>query len=421
MIELLAPAGSFESLSAAIKAKADAVYFGIGFLNMRAGGAKNFSLEEMPKVVKQCHSSKVKAYLALNSVIFDSDLPLMNEILEKAAKAKVDAVIVSDLAVIRKARELGLEVHISTQQNIANFEALKFFSQFTDRVVLARELNLGQIKNIKEKIIAENVKGPNGRLIEIECFVHGALCVAVSGRCFMSHFTSGKSANRGECVQNCRRAYNVTDDEGNKLKIENHFIMSPEDLSTIDFVDKLVEAGIDVFKIEGRARSADYVFETVNAYREALNAIQENRYSFELKKELHSRLERVYNRGFSSGHFLGQPLDSWSATYGSKATEQKRYIGVVKKFYRKISVAEILLEAGNLELNQDVMITGDTTGFFRQKVESIQVSNEAIQSAKKGALIALKVNERVRENDKLFVIEKPLHENNTHQLIQIDW
>ena len=403
-IELLAPAGDFSSLHAAIDAKADAVYLGIPFLNMRTASAKNFSVKELPKAVKLCHENNVKCYVALNSIVYDSESKLLENLLKQIKNAGADAVIASDFSVILKAGELGLSVHISTQKSISNFDSVKFFSQFSDRIVLARELNLGQVQKIIERIEKEKILGVSGNLIEIECFAHGALCIAVSGRCQMSEFTSNKSANKGVCLQNCRRPYTITDDEGKQLKIDNEFILSPNDLCTIDFLDQLIGAGIKVLKIEGRGRTADYVFEVVSAYREALDLIKQNNYTLEKRRELYSRLEKVFNRGFTEGYYMGRPLDFWSKTYGSKATERKIYLGKVLNYYQKVNAAEILFETRGLEVNSVIAFIGNTTGYFRQKVEEIQVSNNFVSRIEKGKRAALKVLKTVRANDKVYLI-----------------
>ncbi|MDP7115758.1 MAG: peptidase U32 family protein [Candidatus Woesearchaeota archaeon] len=406
MVELLAPAGNKESLAAAIKAGADAVYFGVKELNMRSLGSKNFELEELPKIVEQCHKKKVKTYLTVNSIVYDNETIKVDQLLKAAKKAKVDAIIASDFAVIQKANELGIPLHISTQCSVSNYDSLKFYAKFADNVVLARELTLKQIKNITTKIKKEKLKGVSGKEMKIECFCHGAMCISVSGRCFMSLFEYNKSANRGECLQSCRRAYKVTDlEEKKELKIENNYVMSPNDLCTIEILDKLVDAGIDIFKIEGRARSPEYVFTVTKAYRNALDAIEKSKFTEKLKKELFDSLKTVYNRGFSTGFFMGMPMGKWSGQYGSKATEKKVYVGKVTHYYPKPQVAEIKLEAGGINKGDEIAFTGPTTGFFRQKLEEMQVNHKPVAKLAKGNSVGIKVNERVRSNDKFFVIK----------------
>ncbi len=407
MVEILAPAGNHESLAAAIKAKADAVYFGIKGLNMRSLGSKNFDIKELDAIVKLCHKNKIKAYLTVNTIIYGNEFEKVDTILSAAKKAKIDAIIASDFAVIQKANEIGLSVHISTQCSVSNFEAVKFYAKFADNIVLARELTLEQIKSITTQIKKEKLKGANGELMKIECFVHGAMCISVSGRCFMSLYEHNKSANRGECLQSCRRAYKVTDLEENKeLKIENNYVMSPNDLCTIEILDKIVDAGINILKIEGRGRSVEYVFTVTQVYNEALKAIKAKKFTEKLKKELLEKLKTVYNRGFSTGFFMGMPIGKWSEQYGSKSTEKKVYVGKVLHYYPKVQVAEIKLEAEDIKKGDEIAFTGPTTGFFKQKLNEIQINHKPIDKAKQGQSIGIKVNEKVRINDKFFVIKK---------------
>ncbi len=414
-IELLAPAGDFESLNAAIKAGCDSVYFGIDHLNMRVLNTKNFTLEDIRKVAELCHENKVKCYLTLNTIIFDHDSRKMVEILKESKHSNVDAVICSDLSVIQEAYTLGIEVHVSTQMSISNYEAVKFLSHFSDRIVLARELTLPQIKYIKTRIIEDNLKGPHGRHLEIECFAHGAMCIAVSGRCFMSLFEFNSSANRGACLQSCRRSYKVIDMEENKeMILENNHVMSPEDLCTVEFVDLLINNGIDVLKIEGRGRSPDYVYTTTKCYRRAIDAVLNGKYNQEVKEELKNELSKVYNRGLSNGFYMGVPINSWSKAYGSKAVERKEQIGKVLNYFSNIQVAEIEIEKSEIKDTEDIGFSGDTTGWFRQKLEEIMIDGKSSNNAKQGQVFTMKIKDKVRKNDKVFkfikIEDKPIQE-----------
>ena len=398
----MAPAGNFECLRSAIKAGCDSVYFGVDELNMRVKGAKNFSLSELKKVKEICKN--VKCYLTLNSIIYDGELELLDKILEKVKQVGIDGVIASDQAVIQKCNKLGINVCVSTQKSISNIEAVRFYSKFCDRVVLARELSLEQIKKIKGLIVKEKIKGVSGRLMEIECFVHGAMCISVSGRCFLSLFEFGCSANRGECLQSCRREYLIKDVEENKeLKIGSNYILSPKDLCCIKFLDKL--DFIDVFKIEGRARAADYVYEVVKCYREGLDAISRNEFTDELKEELYDRLSKVYNRGFSDGFYFGKPLKEFSECYGSKATEVKEYVGKITNYFSKVKVAEIKVESSGFKVGDEICVIGKTTGYFKQSVLEIRDFNRKNVSEVKKGLFSFKVDERVREGDKVYLIK----------------
>jgi len=401
MTELVSPAGDWPSLRSAINSGCDSIYFGLKILNMRAG-AKNFDIGEIDKVAKVCHENNVKCYLTLNTIVYEDELDKIKKILKKAKSAGIDAVIAWDMSVIKEANKLRIPVHLSTQASVSNFEALKFYSSCVSRVVFARELNLEQIKGIKNKIIKNKLN------VEIEAFVHGAMCVSVSGRCFTSQFLFKKSANRGECLQPCRRSYKVTDiDTGYELELENNHVMSPKDLCTITFLDKLIDAGIDVFKIEGRNRSPEYVSVVTRCYREAINAIKQDAFDEKLKKRLVKELSTVYNRKFSSGFYLGLPTnDDWTTLYGSGATETKTYIGRVKNYFQKIGVAEILLEAGTLKLNNEILVIGNKTGVFRQKIKSMQISHKNSNQAGKGSRFAIKMNKKVRKNDKVFLMRK---------------
>lgn len=400
----MAPAGSFESLRAAIKAGCDSVYFGVDQLNMRSRSA-NFMFKDLIEVARVCREAGVKSYLTLNTLLYDHDMALMKKIVDAVKEAGVDSVIVSDFAAIQYARFQGVNVHISTQVSISNIETAKFFSQYSDKIVLARELSLPLVKKLHEEIIAQDVRGPSGELVEIEAFAHGAMCVAVSGRCHMSLFTDNASANRGACIQNCRKAYIVEDHEtGQKLKIDNQFVMSPEDLCTIDFLDKLIDAGVHTFKIEGRGRSPDYVYTVIKAYREALDSISDSTYSKEKIEKWFKDMKSVYNRGLSSGYYLGRHMKSWSGAYGSKATKEKIKLGRIKNYYKKAKVAFAELDSGELSLGDEILITGPTTGVVKGEVKSLMVDDDKVDIAKKGALITFSLGELVRPSDSLFKV-----------------
>ena len=372
-IEIMAPAGNFESLRAAIQGGANSVYFGVGHLNMRSHSANNFTVESLSGIVQICKEAGVKSYLTLNIVIYDEDIPAMHETIDAAVAAGVSAIIASDMAVILYARERGMEIHISTQLNVSNSESLRYHSKFADVIVLARELNLNQIREIKETIDREEIKGPSGEPLRLELFCHGALCMAVSGKCYLSLHEYNASANRGSCYQLCRRSYEVTDREtGRSFEVDNKYIMSPKDLSTIAFVDKIIDAGIRVFKIEGRARSAEYVKAVSAAYREAADAVCEEKYTPELILSLEKRVSEVFNRGFWDGYYQGAKLGEWSNVYGNKATKKKRYIGKVTNFFSNLSVAEVLIETGELKPGDEILIEGPSTGVLQHIVTEIR-------------------------------------------------
>lgn len=404
-IEIMAPVGSLESLAAAINAGAGSVYFGVEGLNMRSASSVNFSLADLKQIVETATASSVKTYLTLNTVLYDSDMEYMGKVLDAAAEAKISAVIVSDQAAMIAARERGLEVHLSTQLNISNVEALRFYSKWADVVVLARELELHQVRSIWETVQREKICGPSGKLIKIEMFVHGALCMAVSGKCYLSLHEAWKSANRGECRQICRRSYTVTDDEtGAQLRIDNKRIMSPKDLCTIEFLDKMIESGVRVMKIEGRARGAEYVSRTVAAYRKAADAIVEGIWSDELAKSLKTGLEEVFNRGFWGGYYLGHPLGEWSDSYGSAARRRKIYAGRVTNFFSKLSVAEVLLEGEGLKSTDDILVIGQTTGVVEQKAGTLRLEGpQEYDNVPKGSLAAFKAEMPVRRGDKVYI------------------
>ncbi len=404
-IEIMAPVGSFESLAAAINAGADSVYFGIEQLNMRAKSSNNFSTEDLKEIVKRCNENKVKSYLTVNTVIYDYDINLMKQIINIAKDAGISAVIASDQAVINYAYSQGVEIHISTQVNISNIETLKFYAHFADVTVLARELSLKQVKKISETIEKEQIKGPSGNLIRIEIFAHGALCMAISGKCYLSLHEQNSSANRGACLQTCRKPYIVTEKEtGFELEIDNEYIMSPKDLSTINFIDKILDAGVKVLKIEGRARPAEYVKTTVECYREAVDAVYENSYSQEKIDAWIQRLSTVFNRGFWDGYYLGRKLGEWSKDYGSKATKQKVFVGKVNNWFSKIQVGEFLLQAGELSVGDEIMIAGPTTGVIQTIAKEIRFDEKPVEKAAKGQVVSIPVKEKIRRSDKLYKI-----------------
>ena len=399
----MAPAGNFECLMAAIQGGADSVYFGVGRLNMRSHSANNFAPEDLQKVCDICREHGVKSYLTVNIVFYDEDLEDMRQALRSALQAGVTAVIASDMAAIAYARQIGLEVHISTQLSISNAESLRFYSQFADVVVLARELNLGQVKQISRTIEEEGIKGPSGRPLQIEMFCHGALCMAISGKCYLSLHEYGASANRGACYQICRRGYEVTDLEtGNRLLVDNKYIMSPKDLCTIEFMDKIIDAGVTVFKIEGRARSSEYVLAVTRAYRQAADAVMEGRYTPELASSLKEKLSTVFNRGFWDGYYQGARLGEWSEVYGNKATKTKTYVGKITNYFSKLSVAEVLVESGALKVGDSVLITGPTTGVIEYTVPEIRVDLKPVQEAVKGDLCSIPVAQHLRRSDKIY-------------------
>lgn len=414
-LEIMAPAGNFECLNAAIEGGADSVYFGVGRLNMRSHSANNFSPEDLPEIVRICRQYGVKTYMTLNIVLYDGDLASMREALDAAREAGVDAIIASDMAAIMYCREIGLEVHASTQLNVSNLEALRFYSRFADVIVLARELDLGQVRKIHEAIVEEGIKGPSGNPVRIEMFAHGALCMAVSGKCYLSLHAYGKSGNRGECYQICRRGYEVTDLEtGYKLNIDNKYIMSPKDLCTIEFMDKIIGAGVTVFKIEGRARSAEYVKRTASCYRRAADAVCDGTYTPEYASSLKDELSEVFNRGFWDGYYQGARLGEWSEIYGSHATRRKVYCGKVTNWYDRLGVAEILVESAALEVGADYIVIGATTGVFEGSVTELRVDLKPVQRAGKGDLCSIPVEFRddwkgerkLRRGDRLYLWEE---------------
>jgi len=392
-LEIMAPAGNFECLHAALQGGADSVYFGVEKLNMRSHSANNFKMTDLKEIVRICSEHGVKTYLTLNIVLYNEDIEDMKRTLEAAKEAGVTAVIASDMAAIMYARQLGVEVHISTQLSISNAEALRFYAQFADVIVLARELNLQQVKEIKAIIDRDNICGPSGRLVEIEMFAHGALCMAVSGKCYLSLHEYGASANRGSCFQICRRAYDVRDREtGAELTVDNKYIMSPKDLCTIEFMDKIIDAGVTVFKIEGRARSAEYVKRVASCYRRAADAVCEGRYTTELAAELKKELEEVFNRGFWDGYYQGARLGEWSEVYGSRATRKKVYSGKVTNWFGKLGVAEILIESRSLKVGDKILIIGPTSGCVEYTVPEIRVDLKPVQEASKGVFCSIPID-----------------------------
>lgn len=404
-IEIMAPVGSFDSLQAAINAGANSVYFGIQHLNMRAISSINFSQDDLVEIVRICKENNVRSYLTLNTILYDHDLKLMSNILRVAKDAGIDAVILSDQSAILEAHLLGLEVHISTQLNISNIATLKFYSQWADVIVLARELNLTQVKKIHEAIVKENITGPSGKLIKLEMFAHGALCMAVSGKCYLSLHENNSSANRGACQQTCRKEYIVTEKEsGYELEIDNEYIMSPKDLLTIHFLNKVVDAGIRVLKIEGRARPAEYVRTTVSCYDEAVKAVEDGSYGEEQISEWKQRLSTVFNRGFWDGYYLGRKLGEWSHSYGSQATKRKIYLGKGSNYFSKIKVAEFAIETGQLDIGDEILISGPTTGVINHIVEEIRVDNKKVATAVKGDKCSVAIPEQVRRADKLYKV-----------------
>lgn len=404
-IEIMAPAGSWESLSAAIKAGADSVYFGIEKLNMRSKSSSNFTTDDLREIVRICKKNNVKSYLTVNTILYDEDIELMKKIIDVAKEVEISAIIAADIAAMMYANEIGVEVHLSTQLNISNTEALKFYAQYADVVVLARELNMNQVKMVYENITKENILGKKGELIKIEMFCHGALCMAVSGKCYLSLHEKNVSANRGACNQICRRGYHVKDKESEiELDIDNEYIMSPKDLKTIGFVDQMIEAGVRVFKIEGRARGAEYVKTVVSCYQEAIESTLNGTFSDQKVQEWDTRLSKVFNRGFWNGYYLGQRLGEWSKNYGSEATHKKIYVGKVTNYFHKLGVAEFLLEAQSLEVGDEILITGETTGAYEDTVKEVRVKLEPVQKVEKGTYFSMKTNELVRRNDKLFKI-----------------
>ena len=405
--EIMAPVGSRESLAAAIQAGAGSIYFGIGQLNMRSHSANHFTIEDLKEIAETCNERGIKTYLTVNTVIYGEDINAMREIIDAAKAANITAVIVSDVAVMVYCRQVGMEVHLSTQLNISNIEALKFYAQFADVAVLARELNMEQVTEIYRQIEEQDIRGPRGELVRIEMFCHGAFCMAISGKCYMSLHDSNRSANRGQCTQICRRSYTVTDNEtGNQLEIDNKYIMSPKDLKTIRFIDKMMKAGVRVFKIEGRARGPEYVYEVVTCYKEAIQSVLDGTYTEEKKDKWDERLSTVFNRGFWDGYYQGQRLGEWTKNYGNKATEKKVLVGKVMKYFSKLGVAEIAVEASEIEKEQNMLITGPTTGIMKFDASEIRYELKPVEKAEKGWRVSVPVPDKVRPNDKVYKLLK---------------
>ncbi len=405
--EILAPVGSYESLSAALNAGCNSVYFGVEQLNMRARSSTNFTLEDLAEITIKCKQYGVKTYLTINTVLYDHDIALMRNIVNRAKECGVSAVIASDHAVMAYAKKIGMPIHISTQANVTNIDTIEFYAAFADVMVLSRELTLRQVKNIVEEITRRDIKGPSGSLVKIEIFAHGALCMAVSGKCYLSLHSNNSSANRGACVQNCRREYIVTDkDDGIELEIDNEYIMSAKDLCTIGFLNKITDAGVSILKIEGRGRSADYVHTTVSCYKEAVAAINNGTYDSDSIAQWTERLATVYNRGFWDGYYLGRTMGEWNDSYGSKATERKILIGKGIKYFKKIKVAEFRLESQSLKLGDKILVTGPTTGVVKATVNELRVDDENVKEVTKGTCFSLPLSNIIRSSDSLYKILK---------------
>ena len=402
-IELMAPAGSYESLQAAIQGGADSVYFGVEKLNMRSRSSQNFTLEDLEKVSEIARENTIHSYLALNTVIYNNELELVREVIRSASQSGVSAVIAADHSVIQIARQEGMNVHLSTQLNISNIESLKFHSEFADVVVLARELDLEQIARIADQIREQDIRGPSGKLIQIELFIHGAICMAISGKCYLSLHQYGHSANRGECLQACRRSYIVTEKEtGKELEIDQEYIMSPKDLCTISYLDRILDAGVSVLKIEGRARSPEYVKTVTESYHQAIQSYLDGSLTSEKKKIWEDKLASVFNRGFWDGYYLGQELGEWSEGYGSSATKRKIYIGKGMNYFSKLGVAEFLMEAGHLEKGDEILITGPTTGVLERTIDEMQVDHKKVDRVEKGEHFSIAIPDVIRRSDKLY-------------------
>ena len=405
--EIMAPVGSRESLAAAIQAGANSIYFGIGQLNMRSHSANHFDINDLHEIAETCKAHGIKTYLTVNTIIYDEDMEAMRQIVDAAKAADISAVIASDVAVLVYCRQVGVEVHLSTQLNITNVESLKFYAQFADVTVLARELNMTQVKHIYDEITNHNICGPMGKPVRIEMFCHGALCMAVSGKCYMSLHEANRSANRGQCVQICRRSYTATDNEtGHQLEIDNKYLMSPKDLKTVRFIDKMIDAGVRVFKIEGRARGPEYVYTVVSCYREAIQAVLEGTFTEEKKDKWDERLATVFNRGFWDGYYQGQTMGEWNKNYGSLATEKKVLVGKVTKYFSKIGVAEISVEAAPFKKGDKLLITGTTTGAMYLDAKEIRYDLGAVEEAQQGWRVSIPVPDKVRPNDKFFKLVK---------------
>jgi len=404
-LELMSPAGSFEALQAAIDNGADSVYFGVDQLNMRARATMNFTLGDLEEIAERCNAKGIRTYLTLNTIIYDHDISLIKKVISRVKESGITAIIASDQAVIGQCFAQGVEVHISTQLNVTNVETVRFYSHFADTMVLSRELSLGQIKTVCDGIKRDDIRGPKGELVEVEIFGHGALCMAVSGKCFLSLHTQNSSANRGACNQNCRRKYKVIDlEEGHELELENEYIMSPKDLCTINFLDQVIDTGIKVLKLEGRGRAPEYVASVTKCYREAIDSVYDGTYSEEKVKDWMERLEKVYNRGFWGGYYLGQELGEWTNQSGSSATRKKVYLGKGTHYFPKIQVGAFKLEAFDLKVGDEVLIIGPTTGVVETKVEEIKVNDLAVDMAERGSECSFRVDQVIRPSDKLYKV-----------------
>ena len=401
--EIMAPVGSRESLAAAIQAGADSIYFGIEKLNMRAHSASTFTIDDLREIAATCNEHGIKTYLTVNTIIYNEDIPLMHEIVDAAKEAGISAVIASDVAVMTYCNKVGQEVHLSTQLNISNVEALKFYAQFADVVVLARELNMNQVAEVHRLAEEQNICGPSGKPVRIEMFCHGALCMAISGKCYLSLDNANRSANRGECIQLCRRSYTVTDNEtGTQLEIDNKYVMSPKDLKTVRFIDRMMKSGVRVFKIEGRARGPEYVYTVVKCYKEAIQSVIDGTFTEEKKDKWDEKLATVFNRGFWDGYYLGQKLGEWNKNYGSCATEKKVYVGKGVKYFSKLGVAEFAIEAADIKKGDKLLITGPTTGVVYMTADEIRYDLKPVEEALKGQRVSMPVPAKVRPSDKLF-------------------
>ncbi|MCC6182070.1 MAG: U32 family peptidase [Bacteroidia bacterium] len=401
-IELMAPAGSYESLMAAIKAGCNSVYFGVEQLNMRARSSNNFTLDDLKRIAEIGKEHHVKTYLTLNTILYDHDISLMKSIVNTAKENGITAIIAADHAVMNYAKKIGMEIHISTQANVSNIDTIEFYANFADVVVLARELSLKQVADIAREIKRREITGPSGKLVELEIFAHGALCMAVSGKCYMSLHTNYASANRGACIQNCRRSYVVTDEEGNEFEVDNEFIMSAKDLCTIDFLDKILDAGVSVLKIEGRGRSVDYVYTVVQCYNEAIEAYLNNNYTPEKIVKWKERLSTVFNRGFWDGYYLGRKIGEWCDENGSKSSKRKIYIAKGLKYFEQAQVGEFKCESHTLSVGDEVIVTGPTTGYLQVIIDELRVDGKPAQKAEKGDVFTLALNEKIRPSDKLY-------------------
>ncbi len=403
MIEIMSPAGSYESLMAAIQAGAGSVYFGVGVLNMRSRSAANFTLEDLQQITDICHEHHVNSYLTVNTIVYNDEIEKAHELLDVAKRCQVTAIIASDMAVIQYARQIGLEVHLSTQCNVTNVEAVRYYAQFADVIVLGRECTLKQVADICQTIKEQNITGPKGELVKIEIFVHGALCMAVSGRCYLSLDNYNFSSNRGACNQPCRRAYKIIDEENEiELHVDNPYILSPKDLCTIGFLDKIIKAGVSVLKIEGRGRSPEYVKVVTECYHEALRAIENGTFTQEKTEEWTSRMRDVYNRGFWGGYYLGRTMGEWSKRYGSQATRYKQRVGKITNYFSKLSVAEVCMEEGELSVGDDILIIGSTTGVYEDHLSEIRLDLKPVEKVEKGVLCSIPVKELVRRGDQIF-------------------